>query len=320
MSAATTRRQEKLHLETLEEGGLTWLHMEKPAPADTEYLGEHFQFHPLNLEDVLSRITRPKIDEYDNHLFIVLHFPVYDKENQVTTASEMDVFIGEDYLVTIDCSGNLKALDKFFNMCQTEAKIRQENFGQGTAYLLYRILDRLVDYCFPMLNKIADNAEEVEDRIFSSDPRGSVRGISILRRDIISFRRTVWPVRAVIGSLEPRVRRFTKMDMKAYFGDLVDHLDRIWDGLSEYKEIIEGLNDTHDSLASNRINDVLRVLTILTTIATTLAVVVGFYGMNIQLPFGSTAGGNPLSWVFLLLAMVTIASVMLFYFYRKHWL
>lgn len=316
----TGQIERKPNLKTIETSGFRWLHIEKPRELETGYLSQHFPFHPLNLEDVLSRITRPKIDGYKEHLFIVLHFPVYDKTNQVNTSSEMDIFIGDDYLVTIDCTGNLVALDKFFIMCQTDEKIRNENCAEGPGYLLYRILDRLVDYCFPMLNKVGDNIEAVEDNIFGSDPRGSVREISVLRRDIISFRRTIWPIRGVIGTLEPRVRRFTRMDMTAYFGDLVDHLDKIWDALSEYKEIIEGLSYTHDSLASNRINDVLRVLTILTTIATVLTVVASVYGMNVSLPGGSNSGGSPFSWIILLIVMLAIMGVMLLYFRRKHWL
>jgi len=312
--------ERQLNVESITWGGLTWTHIEKPTEQETAYLSQHYSFHPLNLDDVLSRIQRPKIDEYKDHLFIVSHFPYYDPQNQLLVSSEMDMFIGENYLVTIDCTGNLQTLGKFFKLCLTDEEERQKNLGQGPAFLLYRVVDKMVDYCFPMLSKIADDVERVEDNIFSDNVRGAVRELSVIRRDIITFRRIIWPMRAVVGSLEPRIRRFAKTDLEAYFGDLVDHVDRIWDGLDEYKEVIEGLDDTHYSLASNRINEVLRILTILTTIGTVLTVVVSFFGMNVALPGGANPGGHPFSWVIVLAIMLAIIAGMLYFFSRRRWL
>ena len=245
MTTSKVKKEKKeLNLESLAWGNLTWVNIEKPTERETEYLAQNYAFHPLDLDDCLSRIQRPKIDEYKDYLFLVFHFPVFNKEARATTTSQLSVFIGEKYLITLH-KGELKPLVKLFKECQIDDESRQENFSQGSGYLLYRIVDRLVDYCLPILNKIVDNIESVEDNIFSDGMRGTVKEISILRRDIISFRRIIWPMRAVIGSLEPKVRRFTKMDMAVYFGDMVDHVDKIWDALDEYKEVIEGLNDTN---------------------------------------------------------------------------
>ena len=138
----------------------------------------------------------------------------------------------------------------------------------------------------------------------------------MLRREVISFRRIIWPMRAVIASLEPKVRRFAKMDLSVYFGDMVDHVDKIWDALDEYKEIIEGLNDTHDSLATNRTNEVIRMLAIIATILLPLTVVASLYGMNIPLPFQDSV----YSLVFVFFVWVTIVSGMLYFFRRHHWI
>jgi len=314
------KEENQLNLESLTWGGLTWVNIERPTERETEYLAQHYPFHPLDLDDCLSRKQRPKIDEYKDYLFLVLHFPVFNIEARVTTPSQVSVFIGENYLITLH-KGELKPLVKLFKECQIDEEARQENLSQGSGYLLYRIIDRLVDYCLPILNKIGENIELTEDNIFASSgmPK-AIEDISILRRDVISFRRTIWPMRAVIGSLEPKIRRFTKMDMAVYFGDMTDHVDKIWDGLDEYKEVIEGLNATHDSLTSNRVNDILRVLTILATIGTVLTVVASFYGMNVPLPGGSNPGGSPYSWIILAVLMVAMMGGMLFYFHRKHWL
>jgi len=316
MAVPEVSREEQLNLESLTWGDLTWVNIEGPTERETEYLAQNYPFHHLDLDDCISRIQRPKVDEYKDYLFLVLHFPVFNKEARVTTPSQVSVFIGENYLITLH-KGELKPLVKLFRECQIDEESRQEYLGQGSGYLLYRIVDRLVDSCLPILNKIGDNIEEVEDNIFSS--RGTPRAIeeiSILRRDIISFRRIIWPVRAVIGSLEPKVRRFTKMDMSVYFGDMIDHVDKIWDGLDEYKEIIEGLNDTHDSLATNRTNEVIRMLTIIATILLPLTVVASIYGMNIPLPFQNST----YSLIFVLFIWLAIVGGMLYFFRRHHWI
>jgi magnesium transporter len=317
---AETSAEAKLNMESVTSEELTWINIEQPTRQETDYLAQNYPFHPLDLDDCLSRIQRPKIDVYDDYLFLVFHFPVFNPEARVTTPSQVSVFIGQDYLITLH-KGDLKPLVKLFNQCQTDEEIRQEHFGQGSGYLLYRVLDRLVDYCLPILNKIGGNIEEVEDSLFASKgiPK-AIEELSVLRRDVISFRRIIWPMRAVIGGMEPKVRRFTQMDMEVYFGDMTDHVDKIWDALDEYKEIIEGLNDTHDSLISYRVNDILRVLTILATIGTVLTVVASFYGMNVALPGGSNPGGGPLTWLVLLLVMLALMGGMLFYFHRKHWI
>jgi magnesium transporter len=284
MAEVQKGKQEKLNLDTLNWKGLTWIDIAPPGQNEIDYLAENYHFHPLDLDDTLSRRQRPKIDEYKDYLFLVFHFPIYSKEEKVLISSQFSVFIGQDYLITIH-KGVLKPLVKLFRECEIDEESREEYLGQGPGFLLYRILDRLVDYCQPILNKVSDGIEDVEDEIFSQKRTDTVREISRLRRDVISFRRIIWPMRAVIGRLEPKIRRFINSDMSVYFGDMVDHLDRIWDGLDEYKEIIEGLNYTHDSIATNRTNETIRILTIIATVMLPVTVVGSLYGMNINMPF-----------------------------------
>ena len=316
MAISKVKKEEELNLESLTWNELTWVNIEKPTERETEYLAQNYPFHPLDLDDCLSRIQRPKIDEYKSYLFLVFHFPAFNKEARMTAPSQLSVFIGKDYLITLH-KGELKPLVKLFRECQLDEESRQENLGHGSGYLLYRIIDRLVDYCLPILNKIGNNIEDAEDNIFASSrvPK-AIEALSILRRDVISFRRTIWPMRAVIGSLEPRVRRFTDMDMVVYFGDMVDHVDKIWDGLDEYKEIIEGLNATYDSLATHRTNEVMRMLTIIATILLPLTVVASIYGMNVPLPFQNSA----YSLILVFFIWVIVVSGMLYFFRRQRWI
>ncbi len=310
---------ENINLEQLTFGELSWINVQPPTDKAKEYLAQNYPFHPLDLDDVLSRIQRPKVDEYPDYLFFVFNFPRYYKREQVLSQSQISVFIGDGYLITLH-KGELKPLRRLFEECREDEAVRQEAMGYGAGYLLYRVLDRLVDYCLPILNKTGDGIEQVEDQIFSPRQHGTVREISRLRRDVIAFRRTIWPMRTLMGGLEGRLRRFSQKDLGVYFGDMTDHLEKIWDGLNEYKEIIEGLHATHDSLASNRINEVLRILTILTTIGTVLTVLGTFYGMNVVLPGGVATMGNPVTWVVIVGVMLVIVIGMLWYFHRKGWL
>jgi magnesium transporter len=315
MTVPQIKKKKELNVNLLIWDELTWLDIERPTDKEAAYLSEHYSFHPLDLDDILSRIQRPKIDEYKDYLFLVFHFPIYRKWERVLTSSQVSVFIGQNYLITIH-EGELKPLVKLFRECQIDEGARQEYFSQGSGFLLYHILDRLIDYCLPILGKVGSSIGDVETDIFSDSKRSIIREISMIRRDIISFRRIIWPMRAVIGSLEPRVSRFVKKtDLSVYFGDMIDHADKIWDGLDEYKEIIEGLNDTHDSLATNRTNEVVRMLTIIATILLPITVVASIFGMNIPLGPFEVSG---YSFLLVSLIMLGVIGGMLYFFRRIH--
>jgi len=319
MPVSSVDEEKKSKVEMVTYGKLTWVYIENPSAPEVEYLAQHFHnFHPLNLDDVLSRVQRPKIDGYDNHLFIVLHFPVFNKQNRVTTPSEVDIFIGEDYVVTVHCSGDLKPLAKFFKECQLDEETRKSYMGRSSSYLLYYILDRLVNYCFPILNKIIDNIDKLEDLIFARPVPETVRQISLIRRDLISFRRVVHPQVGVFEALEQKEYPFIKEDQEAYFGDIADHARKIWDGLEDCKEVVDGLAETSNWLTSHRIQEIMRVLTIVMALLAPGTLVASIYGMNVPLPGGQQGSLLPLAGLFFV--MLGIAVAMLFFFRRRHWL
>ena len=294
---------------------LTWVNIERPTEAETSYLAEHYPFHPLDLDDCLSRIQLPKIDEYEDYLFMVFHFPVFNPQARVTTSSQVSIFVGEGYLITLH-QGDLKPLVNMFKSCRTSDKVREESMGRSPGYLLYLILDRLVNYCFPILNKIGDNIEEVEGRIFRERPSGTVRDMAILRRDLISFRRIIKPQTEAAELLEQREWPILKEDPDVYFGDIADHLRKIRDTLDDYKEVVEGLSDTNNALTSFRMNEVIRVLTIISTIMLPLTLIASIVGMNIYpMPIESPAafGG-------IVVGMLGIVVAMLVFLRSRHWI
>ena len=312
--SAVGKKDEKLNIETIKWGKITWLNIEKPTRSDMDYLANNYLFNPFDLEDCLSRIERPKIDEYQNYLFLVLQFPVFKMEARVTTPSQVSIFIGEGFVVTVH-TGDLKPLEKLFNDCQQNERAREEHMARSSGYLLYRILDRLVDYCFPITNRIIANVEEAEDHLFSEPARDTVREISILRRDIMAYRLIIRPQPAILKSLEVRDYPFLREDLDVYFGDIGDHIGKIYETLDEYKEVVEGLSATSDSLFSHRTNEVMKMLTVLGTILLPLLVISGLYGMNVPLPFEDSS----FAFLFIILATLCVSGSMLGYFRYRRW-
>src|SRR6059058_837281 len=171
------------HVELVEAEGLRWINIERPRAVDRAWLEERFDFHPLDYEDVFSRNQRPKVDEYDGYLFVVLHFPRFDKLVGRLNAAELDVFVGPDYVITLP-NERLDAVEYLFERCRTREELREQIFSKGPGYLLYKIVDDSVDASFPMLNKIGNKLDRLEDDIFEERSREVVRDISDVKQEI----------------------------------------------------------------------------------------------------------------------------------------
>jgi magnesium transporter len=275
-------------LQELEADGLTWVHLDAPTLEEASQLAERYGWHPLDLEDVLSRRQRPKVDEYPDYLFAVLHFPVYDKAIQRLNAAELDVFVGNGWLVTLP-NVELLPVTRLFHRCQEDEELRDQLFGKGSGYLLYHILDDLFDYCFPILDKIGHKLDSVEDDMFEERAEDVVRDLSNVKQEIISYRKIIKPERSTLRLLERQIERFLPEDLELYFDDIVDASERIWDLLDNFKEVVEALEDTNESVISHRQNDVLRVLTVVTVILLPLTLITGIFGMNVDFPGFATA-------------------------------
>jgi len=309
--------EEQLHIETVTFKDLTWVNIEQPTTRETDYLAQNYSFNQLDLDDCLSRRQRPKIDEYEDYLFVVLHFPKWHKEVQIARPSQVTMFIGKNYVVTVH-AGELTPLVKLFELCRDDAVMRQKAMGRGSAILAYRIIDLLVDYCFPIMDKILGQMEIAEDRVFDASVEAT-HELAVVRRDIIAQRRIIWPLRAVIAELEAKLKKFTTRNMSDLFGDMLDHLAKIWDTLEECKEVIEVYKDSDYVLSTERINRIMRVLTIFSAIILPFVVISSIYGMNVHMPGGLT-GGSFQTFLLLLLLMILVAGGMLFFFRRKHWI
>jgi magnesium transporter len=304
-------------VETVQGSGLRWVHIERPTPIECAWLEEHFDFHALDLEDVLSRNQRPKIDEYPAYLFIVLNFPVFDPQVRRLNAGELDIFVGPDYLVTIP-NTPLQPIAYLFERCRQKEELREQLFSRGSGYLLYRVVDDLFDYCFPMLRKIGNKLDALEDEIFEGRSEEVVRDISTVKQEIINFRKVIRPQRSVLRQLETLKQRFLApdLDLEIYFDDIVDAHERIWDMLENYKEVVEALEDTNESVISHRVNDILRVLTSISVIVLPLTLIASLWGMNVGVP----GEGDPEDFYAVVGGMFVLLVGMLVYFRHRRWL
>jgi magnesium transporter len=295
--------------------GLTWVHLDSPTKDEATTLAERFGWHPLDVEDVLSKRQRPKVDQYDEYRFVVLHFPVSEKHVQRLNAGELDVFLGPDYLVTLP-TVELLPVTRLFQRVQTDPELRDNLFGKGSGYLLYHVLDDLFDYCFPILDKIGHKLDRIEDDIDDDRFEEVVRDISKAKQEIISFRKIIKPQRPTLRLLERHVERFLPEDLELYFDDLVDASERIWDILDNYKEVVEALETTNESALQHRQNDVLRVLTVVGAIFLPLTFLTGIFGMNVMYP---GEGTHEAFWIILVLMLASIAGMVAFFRYKR-WL
>jgi magnesium transporter len=299
----------------LSHAGLTWVHLDTPTAEEVSELADRFHFHELDIEDVLSKRQRPKIDEYREYLFVVLHFPFYDKTVQRLNAAELDVFLGPDFLITLP-NVELLPVTYLFRRCESDEEMRSDLFAKGSGYLLYHVLDDLFDYCFPILDKIGHKLDAIEDEMFEGRADEVVRDISNAKQEIISYRKIIKPERPTLRVLERYTQRFLPEDLDLYFDDIVDASERIWDLLDNYKEVVEALESTNESVITHRQNDVLRLLTVISTTMLPLFVITGIFGMNVLFP------GEGTSEAFWAIVGVLIAALVgsIGFFRWKHWL
>jgi magnesium transporter len=303
------------NVEVVEHDGLRWINIERPGPLDQAWLEEHFEFHPLDYEDVRSRNQRPKIDEYDDYLFIVLHFPVFDKTVGRLNTGELDIFVGPDFLITLP-NTPLQPVEYLFERCRSNEEAREQLFGSGSGYLLYKIVDVSFDYCFPMLAKMGNKLDRIEEDIFEGGSQEVVRDISNVKQEIINFRKIIRPQRSVLRDLERTKQRYLAEDLEIYFDDIVDASERIWDMLENYKEVVEALEATNESAISHKVNDILRVLTSISVIVLPLTLIASIFGMNVKVP----GEGNIEAFWIVAAAMVALLAWMLYLFRRRGWL
>ena len=310
-------QDQPLDIATISFGDLTWVNVPHPTEREIEWLAANYHFHPLAMDDVLSRKQISKLDNYPGYLFFVFHHAYYQKETRIASKRQWFAFLGDNFLVTVNAS-ELRTLGALFRDCQANEETRKEYLSSGPGFLLYRIIDRSIDSYFPVLDKILNLMEDVEDAVFDEDIEAA-KELAVLRRDIIVQRTVMFPTREILVEMENKLKRFSKIDLTPYYNDLMDHMNKICSTLDECKEMIEVFKDTDFVLGTDRVNRILRVLNILAAITLPFILVSSLYGMNVYMP-GSIEKGSPAAFIVIISVSVIITCGMLLYFRRRRWI
>lgn len=302
-------------IETVKLGGrLKWHNISIPSEQDLNYLESHFHFHTLDLEDCRQSNQRPKIDVYEDYYFLILHFPNFDKQNRFIKPKEVKIFWGEDFIITVGKSH--WAVDNLFEEAKQQEN-RGEAFEVGTSdALLYVLLEKLMTQTVYLLRKVGLELELINRELFSNRPETIIERLSITRKNIIMLNTMLKPQLRVFNQFESGNIEGYADNMEDYWGNILDYYNKMWDMTEDYGELIEGLSVTFDSMQTNKTNEIMKILTLISSVVLPLTFLTGLYGMNVHLPLQDQSAA------FWILAgfMVVLVIVMVAYFKKKHWM
>jgi len=290
-----------------------WVDLASPTAEEAAILMQVFQFHELSIEDALSETHHPKIEEYDGYLYVILHGIDFQAAKHRFATHDTDFFLGQNYLVTVH-DGTSRSIERLRGLCQRNEHVLEE----GPAALLHRIVDAMVDNYGPEVEKLAEKLDELEQCVFEEPRQTLVKPILELKRDVGSLRRVVLPQRDVVSRLARR--EFDQIgEQVAYrFRDVYDHLVRLSDESILFHDRLSSLLDAHLTSVSNRLNQVMKVLTVIATIFMPLTVLTGMWGMNVPLP--DFPGPERAQFWWIAGIMLAVSAAMLLVFRRRRWL
>ena len=310
-------------IETVQGEKFVWIDMQNPDRNDVEKLAEKYNFNALNIEDCMTKFELPKLDSYDDHFFVILHFPPLAQKIGISKNSQLSIFIGKDFLVTVH-QGDLRPLVELVEICKSSSDQQRKDrlLGKSSGLLLHEIIDVLVDDLLHTSRKIIANLDEIEDRVFD-ETKPVARSIALLRREINRLRRIASPLKKFVLEIAKHVKRFSDNgddELTLYYDDVIDHIDKVIETLEESRETMEIYKDTDFVLSTEKTNKVLAVLTIIFTLAIPSTVIGTFYGMNVDLPGG--IGNNslilgPFTTFIIVIIASAIPAIMMFAYFKK---
>lgn len=270
-------------MEIVKSKHLVWLDFEDPKQTDIMFIQENFDIHPLAIEELMTPTYHPKVVQYDGCLFLSIHIPLFDTVSRTTYPGELDIILTRDALITSHKSAiyQLTGLLRELNESRTK---REEFFSKTPAHLLYHILDVLLNSCFPRLHHVMEKLDHIEEEVFAGHEKEMVIEISIVKRDILNFRRTLKPQRSILDSLAQKEHPFIPFELKLYFQDMIGTNIRIWNILESAKETIEALEATNNSLLSNKLEITMKVLTIFSAVLLPMTLYSNAMSMSARIP------------------------------------
>lgn len=293
---------------------VTWINIDGIQRIDViEKIGKHFNLHPLALEDIVNTGQRPKMEDFVDYIFVVLKMLHYDEKESETKAEQLSLILGPNWVISFQ-ENEGDVFDPIRERIRADkGRIRK----MGADYLVYALIDAVVDNYFIILEKIGEKIEEIEDELVANPAPETLQAIHNLKRQMIFLRKSVWPLREVISRLERWESQLINKSTDIYLRDVYDHTIQVIDAIETFRDMLSGMLDIYLSSVSNRMNEVMKVLTIIATIFIPLTLVAGLYGMNFRyMPELEWPWGYPL----VLFVMFVIGVLMLIYFRKKKWL
>ena len=301
-------------VDTIDFGTYKWHHITDPTVEDLDFLRDNFHFHPLDIDDCSSFVQRPKIDSYDDYHFIVLHFPIFDKRTSLVRTEETKIFWGQEFLITVGNSHYV--VQELFNYTKIHPEPEDDEDISGTSdATLYHILYSMMKETFLLVERMGSELDVINRELFSLKSEKIIEQISRYRKNIIQLN----------TMFKPQLRRFKAFesgdvgfadDMEEYWGNILDFYQKMWDMIDDYGELVDGLSSTFDSLQTNKTNEIMRMLTIISTIVLPLTFISGLYGMNVRLPFAE----SPFAFWIVMIICVSILVILLLFFIKKRWM
>jgi len=304
-------------INTLKIGDLIWRHFNNPTEEDFDFLRDRFHFHPLDIEDCKSVNQRPKIDIYDDYYFLILHFPDFDRQNRFVKIKEVKIFWGKDYIISIEKKP--WAVSKLFDEYEETQNDNEELNIKSSDILLYRILERTMTESVYLLRKVGLDVELINRELLQEKQVKIIERISVTRKNLILINTIFKPQLRLFHLFETgKITGFTEdvEYMEDYWGNILDYYQKVWDMTEDYEEMIEGLSQTFDSMLTNKTNETMKILTLISSIILPLTFITGLYGMNVELPLQEKA------WAFwgLIGFMVVVAVCFYFFFRHRKWM
>lgn len=315
--------------------GVSFINVVKPTDFEMKYLKKTYDFYPLSLEDYLHRAQIPTIENYKKYDLLVLRFPIFSEnvphdshlygvpllstfnnhvEKRRLMSSYVNIFVSKEYIVVVH-SGSLPQIDRIFGLCQKTLRNRTEYMSKGSVFLAYKIIDALVDDCFPVINELTSTIDRIDNDLEYKQSQKTLEDISTTRRNLVVLHTMIKPILPLFGQLEEGKHKELNGTMQPFWGNILDHLQKIMDRVEDNQELIEGISKSNESLLSSHSNQIIKVLTIFSAVILPLTLLASIFGMNVELPFAA----DPLIFWKLMALMAVGGCTMIVVLRFKRW-
>jgi len=295
---------------------ITWIDIINPSQSDIDYLGANYKFHPLILAELMKPSSRSKVEAYNNYIYIVYYIPIYDPCTRISKSTEVDFLITKDAIITTRY-GEIEPIDNFFNRLEKDITSHEKYLDKTSGHLLYEILENCQEFSLRQLAHINEKVCSIEESIFKGHEKQMIKEISFVKRDVLDQRLITRPQKTILDSLLVKGSKFFGKDMEIYLNDLIGDHEKVWDTLDNLKETIEALESTNNTLFESRMNEIMKLLTIMAFVTFPLSLVSSLFGMNTA---STPIVDNPYGF-WIILSLMLIISFGLFIFFKfKKWL